>query len=107
VRVDRFLFFIRLLKSRTQAQGLIDEGHVRIDGKRVEKSSEEVRVGSVIAFPLHDRVRVLRVLSMPTRRGPAPEARACYEELGPLREGQALTSRSPRHSEARKGSEFS
>jgi ribosome-associated heat shock protein Hsp15 len=84
VRIDRFLFFIRLLKSRTLAQGVIDQGHVRIDGRRVEKSSEEVRVGSVIALPLHDHVRVLRVLSLPTRRGPAPEARACYEELHPI-----------------------
>ena len=82
MRIDRFLFFVRLLKSRTQAQGLIDEGHVRIDGKRIEKSSEEVRVGSVVAFPLYDRVRVLRVLSLPPRRGPPSEARACYEELG-------------------------
>jgi ribosome-associated heat shock protein Hsp15 len=82
VRVDRFLFFIRLLKSRTLAQHVIEEGHVRIDGKRVEKPSEEVHAGSIIALPLHDRVRVLRVLSLPTRRGPAPEARACYEELG-------------------------
>ena len=83
MRIDRFLFFIRLLKSRTLAQAVVDEGHVRIDGKRVEKSSEEVRVGSVIAMPLHDKVRVLRVLSLPARRGPAAEARACYQELGP------------------------
>jgi ribosome-associated heat shock protein Hsp15 len=83
VRIDRFLFFIRLLKSRTLAQGVIDEGHVRIDGKRVEKVSEEVHVGSVIALPLYGNVRVLRVLAMPTRRGPATEARQCYEELGP------------------------
>jgi len=82
VRIDRFLFFIRLLKSRTLAQSLIDEGHVRIDGKRVDKSSEEVHVGSVIAMPLHGQVRVLRVLSLPARRGPAAEARACYQELG-------------------------
>jgi ribosome-associated heat shock protein Hsp15 len=81
VRIDRFLFFIRLIKSRTQAQGVIDQGHVRIDGKRVEKPSEEVRVGSVVALPLHDQVRVLRVLDLPRRRGPAAEARACYEEL--------------------------
>ena len=81
MRIDRFLFFIRLLKSRTLAQGLIETGHVRIDGKRVEKSSEEVRVGSVIALPLHGDVRILRVLSLPRRRGPAPEARGCYEEL--------------------------
>jgi len=83
VRIDRFLFFIRLAKSRTLAQGLILEGHVRIDGKRVEKSSEEVQAGSVLAMPLHGRVRVIRVLSLPSRRGPAAEARACYEELEP------------------------
>ena len=82
MRIDRYLHCIRLVKSRTLAQGVIDTGHVRIDGRRVEKSSEEVGVGSVIAFPLHDRVRVLRVLCLPERRGPAPEARACYEELG-------------------------
>ena len=82
MRIDRFLFFIRLMKSRTLAQALIDSGHVRVDGRRVEKPSDSVRVGSIIAFPLHDKVRVLKVLSLPTRRGPAPEARACYEELG-------------------------
>jgi ribosome-associated heat shock protein Hsp15 len=83
VRVDRFLFFIRLVKSRTLAQAVIETGHVRIDGKRAEKSSEEVRSGSVIALPLRGEVRVLRVLQLPTRRGPASEARTCYEELGP------------------------
>jgi ribosome-associated heat shock protein Hsp15 len=82
VRIDRYLFFIRLLRSRTLAQHIIDDGYVRIDGKRVEKSSEEVRVGSVIAMPLRGRVRILRVLSLPERRGPPPEARLCYEELG-------------------------
>ena len=81
MRIDRFLYFIRLVKSRTLAQGVIDTGHVRIDGKRVDKSSEEVRAGSVVALPIHDRVRILRVLELPTRRGPAREARACYEEL--------------------------
>jgi ribosome-associated heat shock protein Hsp15 len=82
VRIDRYLFFIRLAKSRTLAQTIVDEGYVRIDGRRVEKPSEEVRVGSVVALPLHDRVRILRVLCLPGRRGPPAEARACYEELG-------------------------
>jgi ribosome-associated heat shock protein Hsp15 len=82
VRIDRFLFFIRLVKSRTLAQGVIEAGHVRIDGKPIEKPSEEVRVGSIVALPLRGEVRVLRVLGLPARRGPAPEARRCYEELG-------------------------
>jgi ribosome-associated heat shock protein Hsp15 len=81
VRIDRFLFFIRLVKSRTLAQGVIEEGHIRIDGKRVEKPSDQVEVGSVIALPLHGQVRVLRVLALPVRRGPATEARACYVEI--------------------------
>ena len=82
MRIDRFLFFIRLAKSRTLAQAIIDEGHVRIDGRRVEKSSEEVSAGSIVALPLRGVVRILRVTALPTRRGPASEARACYEELG-------------------------
>ena len=82
MRIDRYLHCIRLVKSRTLAQGVIDAGYVRIDGKRVEKPSEEVRVGSTIALPLHGRVRVVRVLALPDRRGPPAQARACYEELG-------------------------
>lgn len=72
---------VRLIKSRTQAQELLAQGRTRIDGRRVEKPSDEVRVGSVIALPLRGAVRIIRVLGLPTRRGPAPEARACYDEI--------------------------
>jgi ribosome-associated heat shock protein Hsp15 len=82
VRIDRYLHCIRLVKSRTVAQAVIETGYVRIDGKRVEKPSEDVRIGSIVALPLHEEVRVLRVLCLPERRGPAQQARACYEELG-------------------------
>ena len=71
MRLDQFLFFIRLAKSRTLAQGLIETGHVRLDGKRVAKSAEVVRAGSVIALPMRGQVRVLRVIALPARRGPA------------------------------------
>ena len=82
MRLDRYLHCIRLVKSRTLAQALVETGHIRIDGKRALKASEPVRVGSTIALPLRDRVRVVRVLALPQRRGPAAEARSCYEELG-------------------------
>lgn len=81
MRIDRYLHCVRLVKSRTLAQAVIESGHVRIDGKRIEKPSEEVRVGSVIALPLNDRVRILKVLVLPLRRGPAGEARECYAEI--------------------------
>ena len=81
MRLDRFLFFVRLVKSRTLAQALIDAGNIRLDGKRVAKPAEEVKVGAVIALPLRGQVRVLRVLALPVRRGPASEAQVCYKEL--------------------------
>lgn len=82
MRIDRFLYSIRLTKSRTLAQAVIATGHVRIDGRRVAKPSDEVAEGSVVALPLHGRVRVIRVLGLPARRGPASEARGFYEEIG-------------------------
>lgn len=88
LRIDRFLHCIRLVKSRTLAQSVIDGGHARIDGKRVLKPSEDVRAGSILALPLRGKVRVLRVLALPARRGSPAEARACYDELG-VDEGKA------------------
>jgi len=85
LRIDKFLYCIRLIKSRTQAQALIDQGRTRLDGRRVEKPSDTVRVGSTVALPLRGQVRILRVLALPDRRGPAPEAQACYEELAETR----------------------
>ena len=81
MRIDRYLHCIRLVKSRTLAQAVVAAGHIRIDGKRVEKPSEGVRIGSIVALPLNDRVRVFRVLALPDRRGPPAAARLCYVEL--------------------------
>ena len=81
MRLDLFLHRIRLVKSRTLAQGLIETGYVRVDGKRIEKTSEQVDVGNVVALPIQGRVQILKVLALPARRGPASEARLCYEEL--------------------------
>lgn len=81
MRLDLYLHRIRLMKSRTGAQALIETGYVRVDGKRIEKVSEQIHEGSTISLPLHDKVRVFRVLSLPPRRGPAREAQLCYEEL--------------------------
>lgn len=81
MRIDLFLHRIRLAKSRRLAQSLVAEGRTRIDGRRVEKPSEAVRVGSIIALPLRGQVRVIRVLVLPSRRGPPAEARAAYEKI--------------------------
>jgi ribosome-associated heat shock protein Hsp15 len=81
IRLDQFLCFARFAKTRSIAQALVGQGHIRIDGRPVCKSSAQVRVGSVLGVPVGGHVRVVRVEALPMRRGPAPEARTCYTDL--------------------------
>ncbi|SOB78906.1 ribosome-associated heat shock protein Hsp15 [Sphingomonas guangdongensis] len=85
MRIDKFLWYSRLAKTRSFAQEVAAARHLRIDGRVIEKASASVRVGDTLTFPLHGRVRVIRVLALPVRRGPAPEARSCYADLAELK----------------------
>ncbi len=83
MRLDKFLWFIRLAKSRGLAQDVAASGHLRIDGRVIDRAHATVKVGDVLSFPLHGRVRVIRIQALPVRRGPAAEAQACYTDLSP------------------------
>lgn len=83
LRLDKFLWFARLAKTRSFAQEVAEVGHMRISGRVIDRAHAPVRVGDVLSFPLHGRVRVIRVEALPVRRGPASEARACYSDLSP------------------------
>jgi ribosome-associated heat shock protein Hsp15 len=89
LRLDKFLWFARIVKTRALAQQLAEGGHLRIAGRVVDRAHAPVRVGDVLSFALTGTVRVLRVEALPVRRGPPAEACALYSELG---EGP-LTSR--------------
>ena len=82
LRLDKFLWFVRLAKTRSAAQKLAEAGHVRLDGRRIDRAHACVRVGSVLSLPIGDGARVVRVEALPSRRGPYPEACACYTPLG-------------------------
>ncbi|MDI1296273.1 MAG: RNA-binding S4 domain-containing protein, partial [bacterium] len=62
-------------------QKLAEERHIRLNGRRIERSHAPVRPGDLITFPHGPGVRVVRIIHLPIRRGPAVEAEACYEEL--------------------------
>lgn len=81
MRIDKLLWFLRLAKTRGIAQGLAESGHIRLNGRRVERAHQKVGSGDVLVIPLPGGVRVIELLSLPTRRGPAPEAQACYRTL--------------------------
>ena len=81
LRLDKFLWFARIVKTRALAQQLAEEGRIRIDGRVVDRAHAPVRVGEVLSFALRGNVRVIRVEKLPPRRGPAAEARLAYAEL--------------------------
>ncbi len=84
LRLDKFLWFARLTKTRDQAQALAEEGRLRIGGRVVNEAHAKVRVGDVLTFALRGEVRVLRIEALPARRGPPAEARLLYADLGRL-----------------------
>ena len=81
MRIDKLLWYLRFTKTRALAQRKIGEGHIRLNGRRVEKANQHVNAGDVIVIPMGNAVRILELLSLPERRGPAPEAQACYRVL--------------------------
>ncbi|HEX7872694.1 MAG TPA: S4 domain-containing protein [Sphingobium sp.] len=78
-RIDRFLWYARLAANRSAAQALAGRGIVRLNGRRIERAHVAVRRGDLLTLPLGERVRVVRILELPSRRGPVPEAQALYE----------------------------
>jgi len=83
LRLDKWLWFARFCKSRTQASALCAAGRLRLDGTLIHKAHQAVRPGAVLTFPLGPHIRVIRVLALGVRRGPPAEARALYEDLDP------------------------
>ena len=92
LRLDKFLWFARIVKTRALAQTLAEEGRLRIHGRVVDRAHSPVRAGDVLSFAIHGRVRVLRVETLPKRRGPPAEARALYTDLSEAAAGP-LTSK--------------
>jgi len=83
LRLDKWLWFARFFKSRSQATQFCQAGKLRVDGTIVKKAHFAVRPGQVLTFARGRQVRVIKVVALGTRRGPAPEAQALYEDLSP------------------------
>ena len=79
LRLDRWLFFARFYKTRSAAGAAVQGGHVRLNGQRA-RSSAKVGVGDRIRLVRNQLAYDLTVEDIPLRRGPAPEAQACYSE---------------------------
>lgn len=80
-RLDKWLWCARFMKARSDCSRLVAEGFVRINRQPTDKAHARLRVGDVLTVPLRGEVRVLRIMSLASRRGPAAEARTLYEEI--------------------------
>lgn len=90
LRIDKWLWFARFFKSRSLATAQVSGGKVRVDGALVAKAHFAVRPGHVLTFVQGHHVRVVKVLALGDRRGPAPEAQTLYEDLSPPTADTAL-----------------
>lgn len=89
IRLDKWLWYARFLKTRGLAAKLVSDGKVRVNSERVDKPSRAVRPGDVLTFPQGRQIRVIRIQDVGTRRGPAPEAQDLYEDLSPPKPPEA------------------
>ena len=83
LRVDKYLWFARFFKTRSLATKRANGGRIRINGNKIKKSSDTVRIGDILTFAQGNEIRVIRVLDLGTRRGPAQEAQSLYEDITP------------------------
>jgi ribosome-associated heat shock protein Hsp15 len=82
-RIDKWLYFARVVKTRTLATKLTQSGKVRINRQKIDNAARRVRPGDVLTIRLRGRVLVLKVLAIGSRRGPASEAASLFEDLSP------------------------
>ncbi len=80
-RLDKWLWCARFMKARSDCAGLVNDGAVRINRQPTDKAHARLRIGDVLTVAIRGDVRVMRVLALAARRGPAADARTLYEEI--------------------------
>lgn len=90
IRLDKWLWQARFFKTRSLAAKQVSAGHVRVNSNRVGKPAYQVTPGDVLTFPQAKVVRVVQIVQLGERRGPAPEAQTLYQDLAPPAETKPI-----------------
>lgn len=83
IRIDKWLWYARVVKTRTLAAKLVSGGHVRVNREKTTSASAKVKRGDVLTIAAHERIRVLEIREVGKRRGPAAEAATLFNDLSP------------------------
>lgn len=92
LRIDKYLWFARIVKTRGLAQQLAERGRLRLSGRIVDRAHAPVRVGDVLSFAVRGRIRVLRVEALPARRVSPAESLLLYQEVSVTEAPSPLTN---------------
>ena len=84
LRLDIYLYYIRIFKSRSIATKFVSTNRLRISGQVTHKPHKMISVGDVLTMTINDNLKILKVLDIPSRRGPYPEALNFYEDITPI-----------------------
>ena len=91
LRLDKWPWQAPFFKARGDAAAAVQAGGVRLNGQAVMKPGHTVGAGDVLTFTQGSRVRVVKVLEIGIRRGPATEAQGLYLDLdAPNRDAERL-----------------
>ena len=83
IRLDLYLFYIRIFKSRNLATKFISTSRTRVSGQVTQKPHKLVSIDDVLTLPINEKVKILKIIDIPHRRGPFLESILCYEDLTP------------------------
>ena len=90
IRLDLFLFYIRIFKSRNIAKNYILSNKLRLSDQVMKKPDKLIYIGDVLTLPINDKVKIFQVLEIPKRRGPYTETLLCYKDITPLQVNENL-----------------
>lgn len=103
LRLDKWLWQARFFKSRSLAAAQCRARKVRVNGQHAKKASAMVCTGDVLTFPKAGDVRVIEIVALGDRRGPAPEAALLYKDLTPPKDATEVLDEKPTNPSRERG----
>jgi len=84
IRLDIYLYYIRIFKSRSIATKFVSTNRLRISGQVTQKPHKMISIDDVLTLTINDNIKILKVLDIPKRRGPYLESLNFYEDITPI-----------------------
>ena len=96
IRLDLFLFYIRIFKSRNLASKFINSNRLRVSDQVTQKPHKLISIRDILTFTIHDRIKVLEVIDIPMRRGSYVDSLNYYNDISPVETKKEKEERDPK-----------